>query len=58
MHSPIMPTDHFGEIIKLNICTNKACDNKLNVFSVHCTKCNKSNENVISKEFSENLAND
>lgn len=50
MHSPIMAADHFGEILKNNICTEKGCKNKLKDFSVHRTKCSKLIRNVFYKQ--------
>ena len=47
MHSPIMASDHIGEIISQNFCTNDLCNNKLRGFSVHRTKCTMLIKNVI-----------
>ena len=48
MHSPILAADHFGEIMKSNICSDKNCKNKLQGFSVARTKCSKLIKNVIN----------
>ena len=47
MHSPIMSSDHFGEIMASNFCTNSAYENKLKNLSVHRTKSTGLIKNVI-----------